>query len=241
MPHTEALEALHSSDQRVVRTVDSLTDQQWGEPSLLPGWTRSHVVGHLTLNAEGFSRALSGLQEGEPIAIYDSNAQRDADIADLGMRSPSEVRDRFLSATGRLRRIMVSLTEEQWAATVNRLPEGPVWPAVQLLSARRLEVEVHHADLAVGYTHRDWPDDFTVRVLDQVAPNHAASPGSDDFAVRATDLNRTWRVGAEAPVVSGPVRELAWWLLGRGTGEELSHGGTLPRIGAWTKPVVREP
>ena len=58
------------------------------------------------------------------------------------------------------------------------------------------------------------------------------------LAAHATDLGRTWPVGADAPVVSGPVHYLAWWLLGRGTPATLtSETGALPRIGPWAKPL----
>ena len=57
---------------RLVRTVDAITDDQWRQPSLLPGWTRAHVVAHLTLNAEGLSGALEGVHEGRPVPMYAS-------------------------------------------------------------------------------------------------------------------------------------------------------------------------
>ncbi|MET3960079.1 maleylpyruvate isomerase [Marmoricola sp. OAE513] len=232
------LDALKQSDQRMIRTVDSLTDDQWTGRTVLPDWSRAHVVAHLALNAEGFLRALGGIQDGEERAIYDSNAARDADIAELAAAEPSEIRERYFAATSRLRHVFGSLTDEQWGATVNRLPEGPTWPVDSLVVARRLEVEVHHADLDLGYTARDWPEDFAVRVLDTVTANHAASPASEKFSAHASDLGRTWSVGADEPVVTGTAGELGWWLMGRGNGEGVSSAhGPLPEIGPWTKPV----
>ena len=55
---------LESATRRLVRSVDAMTDDQFAEPSLLPGWTRGHVVAHLTLNAEGLAGALEGVHEG---------------------------------------------------------------------------------------------------------------------------------------------------------------------------------
>ena len=90
MTNEAELEALHHSDQRVVRTVDSLTPEQWSEPSVLPGWTRTHLVGHLALNAEGFARALDGVLEGRIVAIYDSNEARESSVPSLlvGLKLP---------------------------------------------------------------------------------------------------------------------------------------------------------
>jgi maleylpyruvate isomerase len=236
----EDLETLHRADQRAIRSVDSLGDEQWAEPSLLPGWTRAHVVAHLALNAEGFARALGGVQDGEPASIYDSNEARDRDISALATEDPSEIRDRYFGATNRLRHLFGSLTDEQWGESVNRLPEGPVWPVAELLASRHREVEIHHADLGLDYTFADWPVDFATTLLDSSAPNHVASGTTQPFTARATDIDRSWSIGADSPVVAGTVGALAWWLVGRGAGDGVtSDSGPLPEIGPWGKPVRR--
>src|SRR4051794_40232697 len=61
MPDPRLVELLDSGTRRLVRCVDAIPDDQWIRPSLLPGWSRSHVVAHLTLNAEGLSGALEGV------------------------------------------------------------------------------------------------------------------------------------------------------------------------------------
>ena len=76
MSDPQLLELLDSGTRRLVRSVDAMTDDQWRQPSLLPGWTRAHVVAHLTLNAEGLSGALEGVHEGRPVA--DVRLQRGA-------------------------------------------------------------------------------------------------------------------------------------------------------------------
>lgn len=240
MPYDEQIEALHTSDQSALRTVDSLADDQWAGPSALPGWTRAHVVAHLALNGEGFGRALEGVLGEKPEPVYDSDEIRDADIAELADQKPSEIRERYFAATQRLRDLFSDLHDQHWEATVSRLPDGPIWPVPQLVTTRQLEVEIHHADLDVAYSARDWPADFTVRLLDLVTSNHAAAATSPDFTVLATDLGRTWPVGAETPVVSGTAADLGWWLVGRGEGRGLTCGdGQLPEVGPWTRPVRR--
>ncbi len=231
------VEALHLSDQRAIRTVDSLTDAAWAGPSLLPGWTRAHVVAHLALNAEGFARALKGVLDGEVVPVYPSNEARDADIEQLASAPISDVRDRYFGATQHFRTLAGSLDEEHWRGTILRLPTGPEWSTRSLLPVRRQEVEVHHADLGVAYTQRNWPTDFSRWLLNRTTATHAESPESADFAIRATDLDQTWQVGATAPEVSGTAADLAWWLIGRGSGEGLSPAGSLPAIGSWQRPA----
>lgn len=49
-----------------------LTDAEARGPSLLPGWTRGHVLTHLARNAEGSTRLLTWARTGEPSYEYRS-------------------------------------------------------------------------------------------------------------------------------------------------------------------------
>ncbi len=231
------IEALHLSDQRAIRSVDSLSDAAWAEPSLLPGWTRAHVVAHLALNAEGFARALKGVLDDEVVPVYPSNESRDAEIEELAADDISEIRDRYFGATHHFRTLAGALDEDHWTGTILRLPTGPEWPTRSLVPVRRQEVEVHHADLGVAYTHLNWPPDFSRWLLNRTTATHAESPDSADFAIRAFDLDETWEVGASTSEITGSAADLAWWLIGRGTGEGLSPAGNLPTIGSWQRPA----
>ena len=61
------------------------------------------------------------------------------------------------------------------------------------------------------------------------------SADSPAFAVRATDLDRTWTAGADTPLVTGTAADLGWWLTGRGTGEGLDADGGVPELGPWPR------
>lgn len=231
----QQLEAVHHCDQRLVRTVDSLTEAQWRGMSLLPDWTRAHVVAHLALNAEGFSGALEAIDRGEVVPIYPTEERRDADIAALAAREPGEIRERLFAATTRFRDAVAGLMGSQWDNTVLRLAKGPAWPATNLPETRRREVEIHHADLDTAYSQRDWAPDFCADLLDQVTGDHSAGK-TEAFSIRAEDLDRSWSLGADAPVVSGTAADLGWWLIGRGHGERLTSTETdLPHLGPWRR------
>src|SRR3954451_15483752 len=49
----ERLQAVEAASDRLLATVEGLTVAGFAEPSVLPDWTRAHVVAHLALNAEG--------------------------------------------------------------------------------------------------------------------------------------------------------------------------------------------
>lgn len=237
---TSPAAALHESEQRLVRTVDSLADDQWSLPSVLPGWTRAHVIAHLALNAEGLASALDDLRHGRPAAMYASNESRDGDIDELAAATPAEIRARLFAAGEQLREMLAALSDDDWTGSIDRVPGGPSFPVMALPATRRREVEIHHADIGCDYRHTDWPRDFCVALLDVVTVDHAANPDTDDFKVSATDLGMTWRVGADEPVVAGPAVDLGWWLVGRGSGDGLSTAsGVLPRIGAWRRTPAK--
>ena len=225
-------ELLQDATRRLIRTVDDLSDDAFDAPSLLPGWTRRHVVAHLVLNAEGLARALQGLAEGEQVPVYDSDEARDDDIDELALAEPAELRQRLLAATTTFAEVVDALSSDQDGQRVHRSPTGPTWPAPTTIGKRHREVEIHHADLDTGYTRADWPVEFVEELVTQFT---ARLRKKTDFTVKASDTGRTWVIGTGGdPVVSGSGADLAWWLTGRGDGEGLtSSTGTLPDVPAW--------
>jgi maleylpyruvate isomerase len=225
-------ELLRESTQRLVRTVDSLPDPAFGEPSGLPAWTRAQVVAHLILNAEGLADALTGLVQGEPTPMYRSQDARDEDIDKLGAAEPSELRDRLLAATTQFADAVAAVPEDSWGTEIERVPGGPVFRAGAVPGMRLREVEIHHADLDAGYTRADWPPEFATLLLDSMAKRGA---WTEPFRVHPTDVEGTWAFGEGGPTVTGAAADLGWWLTGRGSGEGLTSdsGGELPGIGSW--------
>ncbi len=138
----------------MTRSVDGLDGDEWRAPSLLPGWTRAHVVAHLALNAEGLARMLHGVVSDEPAAMYDSDEKRDRDIDDLAGAEPGEIRDRLLGGTTVLHDAFAALPEDAWATRVERTPGGRSMRSASLPSMRLRELEIHHVDLATGVLHR---------------------------------------------------------------------------------------
>jgi maleylpyruvate isomerase len=225
---TVAAGLLPDATRRLVRSVDALASEEYAEPSGLPGWARAHVVAHLALNAEGLAGALGGIVEGKRVPMYASQEARDADIAELAAHQPSTLRARLLGAGTDLYDAFDAIPDDQWSSTLERTPGGRTFTAADVVSMRVREVEIHHADLGIGYTHQSWPADFVTLLLDT---RRAAGLGA--FTAYAVDLDRSWSYGDGGPTVSGPATDLAWWLTGRGDGAGLtSDSGALPQIGA---------
>lgn len=230
------LDRVVDSGHRLVRSVDSLGDADFRAPSLLPGWTRAHVVAHLALNGEALERVLNGVRESEPTTMYASQEARDDEIEELALAEPADVRDRMLKSMTCFAAAARDFPDELRAERVERTPGGPTFVTGDVLLMRWRELEIHHADLDTGYTHADWPPDFVVALVESVR----ARPWSSGFRVLARDLARTWEVGdvtgtPNPPTIVGESHDLAWWLTGRGVGETLSSDDIdqLPEVPAW--------
>ena len=226
------LELLAAANQRLVLTVDRLDDSVFATPSLLPDWTVGHVLAHVALNGEGLAGALNGVTSGTDTPMYASAEARDADIAELGVSAPSEIRARLLASTTLFDREVSDLPEDRWGVTVDRTPGQRAFTARSSVLMRLREVEIHHADLGVGYTAADWSPAFSTIVIDSMRKRDWATP----FRVLARDLAQTWEYGDGEPVttVTGESHELAWWLTGRGDGGRLTADrDELPEVPAW--------
>jgi maleylpyruvate isomerase len=219
---TTRLAEVNRATSRYLQTLDGLTSEQLADPSLLPRWTRAHVVAHLARHALGTPRALGGLVSGQRLPVYDSTEQRNADIDATAALDVGELRELSFVACGRWKDAIGSVTD--WDALMERVPGGPSFSADECIDMRWREVEIHHADLGAGYTAADWPPAFTTYLL-----GYLAADRTEDLTLRTPTRELT--VGAGGPVVEGSETDLTWWLLGRGRGEGLS--GEVPTLDGW--------
>ena len=225
---------LAEAGQRLVRSVDGLTGDEWAAPSLLPGWSRAHVVAHLALNAEGLGGVLRGEAERSPAPMYESQESRNDDIEELAGADHAELRERLLAGTVSFPEAVQGLPADLWEGRFERTRGGPTLPLRAAPLMRVREIEIHHVDLDVGYSPDAWPPGFAEELVDGMVKRQQPDVG---FLVRPLDADRTWEVGPvgdDAPVVTGPVAHLGWWLTGRPPSEQVSSSrGGLPQIGGW--------
>lgn len=235
-PHPPGAAVARAADRALLETVEALGDEQLAAPSLLPGWTRTHVVAHLALNGEALADALDGVTDGRPVPMYASQAARDADIEELAAAAGDDVRRRLAEATARFVAAVDALPADLGETRIERVPGGSTFRAAMVPLMRWREVEIHHADLDAGYTRDHWSDEFAVALLDSMAHR----PWPRPCLLEATDLGRRWEYGDpsaapdDVPTVTGTARDLAWWATGRGAGEGLTTDhDTLPEVQEW--------
>ncbi|MCP2276938.1 maleylpyruvate isomerase [Nocardia amikacinitolerans] len=232
-PH-ELLDQVADATARLLDTVRGLGDGDVIEPSLLPGWTRGHVLAHLARNADSLVNLLIWARTGIETPQYASPFLREFDI-DAGAPRPiaEQLRD-IEAAANRWSALATTAPPEAWTATV-RTRQGRAIPAAEVPWMRLLEVEIHHVDLAASYTPADWPTSFVTRALPRVAGDIAnlLTPDIPPFDIQASDLDFTTSLtpGTPTHTVLGPAPSLLAWLIGRSSGEDLS--GPLPELPGW--------
>jgi maleylpyruvate isomerase len=234
-----ALADLRTSTAALIRGLEA---EQWTDadvrmPSLLPEWTRGHVLTHIARNADGIARTLAGALHGDVVARYpNGRTGRDADIAAGAMRAATELIADVRESADRLDRMFGAVADaDGWGRPTDELLAGD-WPV-----RRWREVEIHRVDLAGAYTPDDWPASlisYLLPVLVDTVPSRA------DAALKitvipegstTTDLpGSVWTPGSgEQFDVSGPDWALLAWLAGR---PQIVEGvlSATPTLGPWS-------
>ena len=151
--HVEGCSAAH---QRLLADVEHRDDSWVRVDSLLPGWTRAHVLTHLARNAEGLTRLLEHANRGEVADQYPGGVPaRNAAIEEGAQRSMAEIVHDLRGATWALESAWVATTADGWQGH-GRLSSGAVIPVREVVFRRWREVEVHHADLGGECSWSSW-------------------------------------------------------------------------------------
>jgi maleylpyruvate isomerase len=215
---------LAAATNRLLATTAALSDSDVTAPSLLPGWTRGHVLTHVARNADSHINLVTWAKTGVYTPQYPTPDTRAAEIAEGAGRSLKEQHADLAATAARLGAMLATMPPEAWTATVRgmRPPDHPAW---YVLVRRIREVEIHHVDLDAGYTWEHWPETFVLRELHDAAASwpHAESTVS---AIRAGGLS--WTGLGDGPVLEGAAPAVLAWVTGRLPGhrrEEVSLAG----------------
>ena len=145
--------------QRVLDAARVLTEPDLRAPSLLPGWSRAHVLAHLARGADAMRGLLIGARAGELRPAYASAQAREDAIAASAAQGPRELTTDVADSAMALRAVARQLPGQAWSFQVQVLGSAP-FPASQLLTRRLVEAELHHCDLGIGYDAAKWPAAF---------------------------------------------------------------------------------
>lgn len=210
-----------------------LGDDAFRARSLLPGWSRAHVLTHLARNADAMINLLTWASTGVVTPAYADAEARMADIEKGAVRPPTEIRNDVIASSDRLAVVVRELPESAWAALVTNM-QGRVIRASAVPWMRAREMWIHAVDLDAGASFDDMPGPMVKALLVDACEAMGRKPECP--RLRLVDGDHTWSVGdGPAVVVTGPAPELAAWLMGRSKGKPLRADGTrkLPALPAW--------
>lgn len=202
--HADSLKWAEHGTGLFVTHVALLDDESMSAPSSLPGWTRKHLVAHVTANADALGNLVHWARTGERTPMYSSADQRNADIESGAELTADELTTWLNKAVRTLSVAMEALTGDDWHNEVVTA-RGRTVPATEIPWLRAREVCVHAVDLGTGTTFADLPDEF--------------------LSALVTDI-RGRRGCGEIP--DGPLPEVAAYLAGR----PHSLAG-VPDLGPW--------
>ena len=199
--------------------IDGLTDDDARRASLLPDWTVGHVLTHLARNADSITRVFEAANAGDVGDQYPGGAaQRTADIEAGAGRPAADLVADVRSSCERLDREWTATSDAAWALGTGRMMAGEM-PLPDIVFRRWREVEVHHADLGLAFTWRDWSDEYVDLEL-ELSARRLALRLQDDVALRIepSDAIGVWivePVPVDRTLVRGTRHELLAWILGR--------------------------
>ncbi|AUS77691.1 maleylpyruvate isomerase family mycothiol-dependent enzyme [Actinoalloteichus sp. AHMU CJ021] len=228
---------LAEADRALLRTVMDLDDAAVAGPSRVPGWTRAHVLTHLSRQADAASNLLLWARTGVEHTPYPSLDDRDADIVEGADRSWRLLVEDVLASSQRFAHAVANLPPEAWAVRLTDDDDQPL-PAEEVPWLRLCEVWIHLVDLDSGLDFPDVPEATSVALVEHVMRRLTHHRDTEPLVVVAglPDGSRhRWHVpGREdlpAQEVWGPLPEMLAWLAGRSEGRGLT--GRLPALPSW--------
>jgi len=177
MKPAASIEVCLTSHRRLLEGLAPLIDDDFLAPSLLPRFTRAHVVTHLANKVKAHVLLFGGPATGEirrlhPVG-YDADVAADSGAA----RSAAALRSDLEGSFELLQAAWDALDDGMWDE-LGEMTAGPR-TMTEIIAHHLRNVEVHHVDLDIGYKVSDWP---TLFVEGELAKRLSTLPSRADHA-----------------------------------------------------------
>ncbi|WP_427132787.1 maleylpyruvate isomerase family mycothiol-dependent enzyme [Pseudarthrobacter sp. S9] len=204
------LEELHRAADVVAGIAAKFTEQDIKAPSELPGWTRGHVLAHITGIANAMARQLEYAARGKSIELYDSGSEGRTRAIDMAAgHSLEEHRADVDAALERALRVFGALDASGWHEPIT-YRRGVVFDGGLALWR---ELVIHATDLGTGRGPETWSRPFCEHLFDFLS---ARVPEGQKFVLQPLGLPPVViGSGGQSTVVSGMLTDIAAWLAGR--------------------------
>jgi maleylpyruvate isomerase len=210
--------------------VDRLSDDELDRASLLPNWTRSHLLAHVAYNAEALGRLLTWARTGVETPMYVSADHRQQEISKGATLNAPELRRMFEQNALKLDEAWTSMPSSAWSATV-RTAQGRMVPASETLWMRTREVWVHAVDLDAGADFEHVPEVVLWSLFSDIIGLWRTRDTGQGIVLHVTDQEPLAVQGDSPPTITveGSLAAVVRWAAGRGaTGVSLSGQPSSP-------------
>ena len=228
-----SVEEVANAEALVAQFVEGLSDEEVAADSLLPDWSRGHVLSHLANNARGLSNLIEWALTGVQKDMYVSVEQRGLDIENGAKRPGKEIVADFLEQSKvfaeNLERLMTGLLLADEVVLGNGSHVHPH----EITTLRERELLVHLVDLGLEYKANDWSFDFSIKTLKSVSAGKRKERVNFRLLIAG---DHTWTGDQNGMVdIFGTPQSLAAWLMGREPDDKLvtSDGSPLGKPPVW--------
>lgn len=214
----DLLAELHKAADVVASTAAKFTDEDVKAPSALPGWTRGHVLAHLTGISNAMARQLEFAARGETIELYDGGMDGRNKAIDMAAGHDAAThRTDLQTALVRARKAFDSLPGVK-DSSANRIGW---WAPIAYRGGVVLdgglalwrELVIHTTDLGTGLGPETWSRPFCEHLFDFLA---ARVRPEDKLVLQPLGLPPlSIGSGRRTTVVNGMITDIAAWLAGR--------------------------
>lgn len=116
---------LDQATQRLLDAARVLPEPDLRAPSLLPGWSRAHVLAHVARNADAMRNLLIGARVGQHRPAYASAQAREDGIETSATQAQRDLMNDLADSAMALRTMIRQLPAEAWSFGVQMLDSGP--------------------------------------------------------------------------------------------------------------------
>lgn len=193
----------------LLAAVEGLGEDGFAADSLLPGWTRKHLVAHVAANADALRNLVRWAATGVETPMYRSAEERAAGIAEGPAMSAAALDCWLRTSAEQLADAMDRLTDRQWQREVVTAQDRTV-PATETTWMRAREVCVHAVDLGTGLTFADLPAGFDEALCTDIRAKRGMAELPDVVAGAALPEITAWLAGRPHSLTEAPA--LGPWL-----------------------------
>ncbi|HEX8510050.1 MAG TPA: maleylpyruvate isomerase family mycothiol-dependent enzyme [Propionibacteriaceae bacterium] len=231
LPPVAALRSdVAAAHRTLTDAIDALSEEDVRQGTALPGWTRAHLLRHLTDLAQAFARQAEYARAHRRIAVYDGGrAGRDTSIT-VGAALPAQrlIAD-AVAALQLLETSFDQVGDGEWMLPCS-YRDGTLH---DVLLAWWREAHVHGTDLDLPtVTTERWPPALCWHLLTYLSPR---LPKDRRVALEPADIAGHVTSGNGPTVrVQGRLQDLAVWLSGRQSlHQPRAVPDPLPNLGPW--------